>query len=61
MKKINSLNGYLTKNKTYLLFLLNILLIIFIIFEVSILYNLTGGIGGVESEKKRDICVGDLC
>lgn len=61
MKKINSLNGYLTKNKTYLLLLLNILLIIFIILEVSILYNLTGGIGGVESEKMRDICVGDLC
>ena len=61
MKKINSLNRYLTKNKTYLLLLLNILLIIFIILEVSILYNLTGGIGGVESEKMRDICVGDLC
>ena len=61
MKKINSLNRYLTKNKTYLLLLLNILLLIFIILEVSILYNLTGGIGGVESEKMRDICVGDLC
>ena len=61
MKKINSLNRYLTKNKTYLLLLLNILLLIFIILEVSILYNLTGGMGGVESEKMRDICVGDLC
>ena len=58
---LNFLNNYLNNKKSYLLILLNILLIIFIVLEVSILYNINGGFKGVESEKMRDICVGDLC
>ncbi|MBM32194.1 MAG: hypothetical protein CL764_04955 [Chloroflexi bacterium] len=58
---LKNLNNYLNNKKTYLLILLNILLIIFIVLEVSILYNLNDGFKSVKSEKMRDICVGDLC
>ena len=60
-KKAVSLNKYLTKKRTYVLLSLNILLIIFVSLEISILYTMKGGTQGVQSEKMRDICVGDLC
>ena len=60
-KNLTSLNTYLTKKRTYLLLLLNILLIIFVSLEISILYTIKGGFQEVQSEKMRDICVGDLC
>ena len=60
-KKIASLNTYLTKKRIYVLLLLNILLIIFVSLEISILYTIKGGQQSVQSEKMRDICVGDLC
>ena len=38
--RINTLNIYLGKNRKYLLIVLNVLLIVFVVLEVSILSNL---------------------
>ena len=40
MDKINTLNIYLGENRKYLLIVLNVLLIVFVVLEISILSNL---------------------
>jgi|TARA_B100002003_G_C14005479_1_gene485263 hypothetical protein len=40
MKRINTLNNYLGENRKYLLILLNVLLTVFVVLEISILSNL---------------------
>ena len=40
MNKLNLLNNYLGKNRKYLLMILNILLVVFVLLEITILNNL---------------------
>ena len=40
MNKLNLLNNHLGKNRKYLLMILNILLVVFVLLEITILNNL---------------------
>ena len=40
MNKLNLLSNYLGKNRKYLLMILNILLVVFVLLEITILNNL---------------------
>ena len=52
MKRIEALNIYLSNKRKYLLITLNVLLVIFIVLEVSIINNYKASVDRYEAKRK---------